>query len=306
MSAPLFGCIEAGGTKFVCAVASGPSDIRDRVRIPTTDPDATLDQVLAYFEDAMARHGPITAFGVASFGPLELRPQAPDWGAIRRTPKPGWTGVNIAARLRARFDRPCGVDTDVNGALLAEFRFGAAKDRQVACYVTVGTGIGAGLMVGGTLAHGLAHPEMGHIVPPRPAADRAFQGVCPFHGDCLEGLVSGPAIEKRWGGSLSDLPGDHPGHDIVAGYLGHFASTLIAVCAPERILMGGGVMQTPGLLERVRDRAAEVGGDYLCTRAQLDEILQPPGLGDPVGLLGAFLLAEQVHEVVRRTGGPSE
>jgi fructokinase len=287
---PLYGCIEAGGTKFVLGIAAGPEDVRATVRIDTTTPDETIGAALDWFGQTGKPLGGLTAFGIASFGPVELDRQKSDWGHITATTKPGWSHTSFAPRFAEAFKVPVGFDTDVNGAALAEYRWGAAKGQDVAVYVTVGTGIGGGATVRGTTLRGLSHPEMGHLRLPRHPADLDFAGVCPFHGDCLEGLASGPAIIARWGKSLSELPQDHPAHDIIAHYIATFATTLQSIMEPGRIVLGGGVMATPGLIERVREQAGKLGGSYF--RGNASELVVRPVLGDHAGLLGALALAQ--------------
>ena len=284
-SAPLYGCIEAGGTKFVAGIVRGPDEVLESARFDTTTPEQTLGATLAWLK----QHGPLAAIGIASFGPAELDRAAPNWGHITTTTKPGWSNTDFAARVQREFGVPVGFDTDVNGAGLAEARWGAARGQRVSVYVTIGTGVGGGAIVDGTPLTGLSHAEMGHLRLPRHPDDTAFAGVCPFHGDCLEGLASGPAILARWEASLSDLPLDHPGKAIIAWYLAQFAVTLQAVMEPGRIVLGGGVMGTPGLLDLIRAEATRLGGGYF--RGQADQVIVAPGLGDRAGLLGALALA---------------
>jgi len=288
-----FGAIEAGGTKFLCAIGSSPDRLGTPKRIPTTSPTETLAEVTAYFEEQIRRDGPLDAIGIASFGPAGVRTGAPGWGRILSTPKPGWSDIDLAGPLKDAFGIPVGFDTDVNGAALAEYRWGAAKGCDVATYITVGTGIGGGTVVGGRAVHGSRHPEVAHFFPRRHEADLAFAGVCPFHDDCVEGLASGSAIARRWGTSLSELPQDHIAHDIVAYYLGQLVTVLQAVLSPQRIVIGGGVSGTPGLLPRISRVAEALGNSYFGDAAQ---ILTTPGLGERAGLLGAVILAEQAYE----------
>jgi fructokinase len=292
---PLFGCIEAGGTKFVCGLMNSPEDDRAIATIATTTPDETIRKVCDFFEEAQSEYGNIAAFGIASFGPLQLDQTDSEWGALLRTPKPGWSGVNFMAQLARHFDRRCAIDTDVSAAALAESVYGCARGLRSAAYVTVGTGIGAGLVIDGATVNGFGHPEAGHIRPPRFAKDLAFPGICPFHGDCLEGLASGPAIVQRWGKPLSELPPEHAAHDVIAWYLGVLAITLVAVVSPHRIIFGGGVMQTPGLIERIRFHAAQLGGPYLFGARSIDELICMPELGTRAGLTGAFELARRAN-----------
>jgi fructokinase len=288
MSDPIYGLVEAGGTKFVLGVASSEHDVRATTRIPTTTPDETIGHALDWF----AAQGPLAGIGIASFGPLELDPAAPDWGFITRTPKPGWSNTDLAGPFARRFGCRVDFDSDVDAAALAEHLWGAGRGLRSVLYFTVGTGIGGGAVVDGQVLRGLGHPEMGHIRVPRHEADIGFAGTCPFHGDCLEGLASGPAIAARWGSSLSELPQDHPAHAIVAWYLAQAAVTMQAIFEPGRIILGGGVMATPGLIERVRDATAAIGNGYF--RGDPRTVLSLPGLGDRSGLLGALALIRDV------------
>ncbi len=282
MEKPLYGMVEAGGTKFVLGVATGPDDIRETVRFPTTSPAETINAMLDWFAD----RAPLAGIGIATFGPVGLNPHQPDWGHILQTPKAGWSGADLAGPLKTQFACPVAIDTDVNGAALAESLWGAGQGHSSVLYFTVGTGIGGGAVIGGRTLQGQSHPEMGHIRVPRHSDDLQFAGTCPFHGDCLEGLASGPAILERWGASLSELPETHSAHDIIAWYLAQASVTMQAVFEPGRILFGGGVMATPGLIDRVRHQAVALGGGYF--RSDARAIICPPGLGTNAGLLGAL------------------
>ncbi len=291
---PLFGCIEAGGTKFVLGVARDPDTVLRTARIPTTTPDETLAAALEFFTAAQAEWGAVDALGIASFGPVDLDRSSPGWGRIVDTPKPGWSGTDLVGPFARALDCPVGFDTDVNGAILAESLWGAATGADIAVYVTVGTGIGGGALVEERPVHGSRHPEMGHVLPRRHPDDRDFAGTCPFHGDCLEGLASGPAIAARWGASLSELGLDHPAHDIVAYYLAQLVVAQQALLSPRRIVLGGGVLGTPGLLDRVRDHAARMANGYFGT-PDYATLIVAPGLGDRAGLLGALALAQRAR-----------
>lgn len=260
-------------------------------RVTTTTPSETMAAVLDFFHRVAADHGDVAAFGIAAFGPIDVDRGSPGWGRIARTPKPGWTGADLTGPLGAAFGVPIGLDTDVNGALLAESRWGAARGVDVASYVTVGTGIGGGAMVEGRLVHGSRHPEMGHLLVRRHPADQAFAGVCPFHGDCLEGLASGPAIEARWGTNLSALPDDHPAHDMIAFYLAQLVVAQQALLSPCRIIFGGGVLAREALLPRIGAQAAALGGGYYGT-PDYAALVVAPALGDRAGLLGGLALAQ--------------
>jgi fructokinase len=291
-SIPLYGCIEAGGTKFVAGVIDHNGEIRDTARFDTTNPEETIGATIAWLKSAAMSYGSLVSVGIASFGPLELNQDAANWGYITATTKPGWSNTDFAGRITRELGLPVGFDTDVNGAALAESRWGAGQNQPVSVYITAGTGIGGGAIVGGKPLLGLSHPEMGHIRPARHPDDTNFAGTCPFHGDCLEGLASGPAIQARWGASLSELASDHPGHAIIAYYLAQMAVTLQSVMEPGRIILGGGVMGTPGLLERVRSEAVNQGAGYF--RGAADQIIVAPGLGDKAGLLGGLALAMDI------------
>lgn len=286
MNTKLYGLVEAGGTKFVLGVATDKDTIEATTRIETTTPDETIGAMLDWFR----AQGTLDAIGVASFGPLDLDRQSPYWGHIGQTPKPHWSGANIAGSLHAMFACPVAIDTDVNGAALAEYHWGAGQGQRSILYFTIGTGVGGGAVVDGRILHGLSHPEMGHIRIPRHPDDQEFAGTCPFHGACLEGLASGPAITGRWGMSLSQLPADHPAHDIIAFYIAQTVVTMQAIFAPARIIFGGGVMGTPRLIDRVREQAVTLGGGYF--KGDPNEVVVLPGLGDRAGLLGALALAQ--------------
>jgi fructokinase len=282
----MFGAIEAGGTKFVLAVGPAPDAILARHTIPTRDPASTLAETAAWF----AAQGQLDALGIGSFGPVELDRASPHWGFITNTPKPGWADCDIAGFFARELGVPVGFDTDVNAAALAEYRAAEDEGCRSLAYLTIGTGIGGGLVIGGEPVHGVAHPEMGHIYPRRHPADQTFVGICPHHSDCLEGLASGPAIAARWGTSLSQLPAGHEAHAIIADYIAQACHMLFASLAVERVVIGGGVAKTAGLIERVAARTAQLGAGYLPggTRHRV----LPPQLGDDAGITGALMLAE--------------
>lgn len=289
-----FGAVEAGGTKFVCAVGNSNGTICSEERFATTDPTTTLARLVSSLRAQSATLGTLSAIGIGSFGPVELRRESPHYGHVLKTPKPGWTGTDLVGALRAAFGLPIGFDTDVNAAALAEHRWGACRDVEDVVYVTIGTGIGGGALVGGKLVHGLMHPEIGHIHPRRHALDAVFPGVCPFHGDCLEGLASGPAILARAGTSLDQLEDSHVQWDIEADYLGQLCAVLVLTTSPRRIVLGGGVMNQTRLLPLVRARMqywlrGYVGRDEVSIG--IDDYLVAPGLGARSGILGALALA---------------
>jgi fructokinase len=296
MTEQLFGCIEAGGTKFLVGIVAGPDRILDTVRIDTTTPEQTISASIAWLREAQSRHGRLAGIGIASFGPAELDRDATNWGYITQTTKPGWSNTDFANRVGHELELPVGFDTDVNGAALAESRWGASVGQKTSIYVTVGTGIGGGAIVDGRTLHGLSHPEMGHFRPQRHVDDFGFEGVCPFHGDCMEGLASGPAIKARWGASLSDLADDHPAHRIIGFYLAQMVVTLQSIMEPGRIILGGGVMATPGLLAHVQETAATLGAGYF--KGQASDIVVLPGLGGRAGLIGALALAQDAAKTI--------
>lgn len=284
-----YGLIEAGGTKFVLGIADETRTISARHRIATTRPGEVIAAAAEWFA---AQGVDFRAIGIASFGPLDLDRTRPSWGHVTRTTKPGWSGADIAGPFARRFGCPVGIETDVNGAALAEARWGAGMGQRSLLYLTIGTGIGGGFVGDGRLLHGASHPEMGHIRMPRHRGDEGFAGICSFHGDCLEGLASGPAVIARWGRSLSELDEDHPGRTMIAWYLGQAVASFQAVMQPARIVLGGGVMATPGLLDQVRIEAATAGHGYF--EGDPQEIVVAPGLGVDSGLLGALAVAKAV------------
>lgn len=277
--------IEAGGTKFVLAVGPSPDRIIARHTIPTRTPAETLTEAAEW----LVGRGGVRALGIGSFGPIELDRRSPKWGFITNTPKPGWADCDIAGWMGQTLGVPVGFDTDVNAAALAEHAAAGGGTGGLA-YLTIGTGIGGGLVVDGKPVHGIAHPEMGHIYPRRHPLDTDFAGICPAHGDCLEGLACGPAIIARWGKSLSELPADHPGHTIIADYIAQACHTLFASLAVEEVVIGGGVAQTPGLVEKVAARARGLDNCYLPGGARHRIIA--PRLGGDAGITGALMLAE--------------
>lgn len=297
-SGQLFGGIEGGGTKFVCAVGTGQGELLAEMRFPTTTPVETLARAVDFFREQTQIRGPLAAIGVASFGPLDPRPDSVTFGHILSTPKPGWTNADIVGPLRTAFEIPVAFDTDVNGAALGEWRWGAGQGLDTFIYLTIGTGIGGGILVNGELMHGLLHPEMGHIPLPRDPALDPFEGSCPFHGDCFEGLASGPAMQKRWGVKAETLPPEHPAWDLEAGYIALALRSFICTLSPQRIILGGGVSQQPQLLTLIRQKTQATLNGYVQSPAILEAIdtyIVPPGLGNRAGVLGAIALAQ--HKV---------
>jgi len=289
-----YGGIEAGGSRFVCATGSGPDDLQTVVEFPTRRPVETIADAVAFFNRQRREGAELLALGVGAFGPIELDPGRPDFGYITSTPKPGWQDVDLVGELARGTGLPVQIDTDVNAAARAERLWGAARGLEHFLYATVGTGIGVGAYVGGRLLHGAHHPEMGHVMLPiDPEEPGGFNGTCPYHGCCAEGLASGASIVARWGERLDGLPEDHPAWRIEANYLGTFLAGLVLVLQPERIVIGGGVMNEV-LLDRVRDVLAARLGGYrltLAARHEIDRFLVLPGLGSRAGVLGAFAVA---------------
>jgi fructokinase len=291
-----YGGIEAGGTKFVCAVGSGPDNVQAETRFPTTTPEETIGQAIAFFEK-QARTEPLAAIGISSFGPVDPDPASPAFGYITTTPKPGWADTDFAGRIRRALGVPVGFDTDVNGAALGEHRWGAAQGLDTFIYLTVGTGIGGGGLANGAPMHGLIHPEMGHVRLPR-HPDDAFPGVCPYHGDCLEGMATGPALEERWGRRAETLPADHSAWEIEAHYLAYGLVNFICTLSPQRIVMGGGVMEQSQLFPLIRHKVQTLLNGYVQSPdilERIDAYIVPPKLGGQAGVLGAIALAQEAH-----------
>jgi fructokinase len=292
----LYGGIEGGGTKFVCAVGTGPNDIRAEARFPTTSPQETMSQAVDFFKRQESDQGKIASIGFACFGPLDPNPDSPSYGHILPTPKPNWSNANVVGVLRSAFDIPIAFDTDVNGAALGEKQWGNGQGLSTFIYLTIGTGIGGGVFAEGKLLHGLLHPEMGHVPLPHDKTKDPFDGVCPFHGDCFEGLASGVAIEKRWGQPGGTLPPEHPAWDLEAEYISCALATYAYTISPQRIIIGGGVGQLPHLLSRIQKKTRELINGYIQSPAILENIenyIVNPGLGNLSGVLGALALAKQ-------------
>jgi len=290
----LYGGIEAGGTKIVCAVGTDPDHIYAEVRFPTTGPDEVISRAVAFFRE-QAKQDLLTAVGIAAFGPIDPDPHSPTFGYVTTTPKPGWAHTDLAGAIKRALSVPVGFDTDVNTAALGEYRWGAAQGLDTFIYLTVGTGIGGGAMVNGKLLHGLMHPEMGHMRVPHDLTSDPFPGCCSYHGDCLEGLCGGPAIEARTGKRGENLDGDDAVWDIVALYLSLALANYTLILAPQRIIMGGGVMAQAHLFEKIRRLTPTHLNGYLQVpqlSSEIDRFIVPPGLGNRSGVLGAIALAE--------------
>jgi fructokinase len=291
--AAVYGGVETGGTWTVCALGTNPADIRARERFPTSDPARTLAQIVDFFR----RHERPAAVGIGSFGPVDLDPASPGWGEVTSTPKPGWRHSPVASVIARELDVPVRFDTDVTAAAIGEYRWGAGRGAASLAYLTVGTGIGAGLLLDGKPWHGLVHPEPGHMRIPHDHDADPFPGICPVHGDCFEGLASGPAIAARWGTPGERLEAGHRGWALEARYLALGIVNILLTVSPHRVIAGGGVFEHPGLHATVRENVQELLGGYLevsLLREEIDRYLVAPGLGDDAGVLGAIAMAADV------------
>jgi len=286
----LYGGIEGGGTKFVCALGNENGELLETARFPTTTPGETISRAIEFFAP---RAGELVAVGIGSFGPVDLNPNSSTYGHILATPKPGWSYADVAGPIRAALGVPIGFELDVNVAAMGEHRWGAAQGLDTFIYLTIGTGIGGGVMTEGNLLHGALHPEMGHILLAHDRGQDPFEGVCPFHGDCFEGLASGPAIEKRWGQKGDALGVDHPAWELEAHYVALGLVSLICTLSPQRIIIGGGVMQQPQLFPMVREKVIALLNGYLkfSELENMETYIVPPALGGEAGVRGALALA---------------
>ncbi len=300
---PRYGGIEAGGTKFVCAVGSGPAEIVDEICFRTTTPQETLQQAVDLFQPYV-QSGQLASVGIGAFGPLDLNPISPTFGYITSTPKPGWSQVDIAGVIQRALQVPVSLDTDVNAAALGE-QFWIEENHSLDpfVYMTVGTGIGVGILINYQPVHGMVHPEAGHIFIPHSHQEDPFEGVCPYHGDCLEGLASGPAMHKRWGVRAEDLPDGHPGWELEAKYIASGICNVIYSYSPQRIILGGGVLQHRGLLQQVRKYVLRLSNGYIRSPRLLEQVesyIVSPSLGQRAGVLGGIALALAMErEIIR-------
>jgi len=290
----VFGGIETGGTKFVCLVASDPEHLIAECRIATTTPDETIHQVKDFFSPFI-KEGDLKAIGIAAFGPLDLNQDSPTYGYITTTPKPGWMNIDLLGEIKNELKIPVAFETDVNAAAFGE-QYWNKENRQLDpfLYMTVGTGIGVGVIVNGAPLHGLIHAEAGHSTIPHNFEKDPFPGICPFHGDCLEGLASGYSMYKRWGQIPESLPDSHPAWEIEADYLALALVNLIYAYSPQKIILGGGVFQHPGLIKSVRLKVQSINNGYIQSSRisdQIDDYIQLPALGNRSGALGAIALA---------------
>jgi len=299
----MLGGIEGGGTKFVCAVGTGPDDIQREERFPTTTPTETMEKAIVFFKQAERDFGKLSALGFASFGPIDPNPASPTYGFILQTPKPNWSNANVLGMLKSAFDIPIAFDLDVNGAAMGEGTWGAAQGLDTFIYLTVGTGIGGGVMANGKLLHGLLCPELGHILLPHDRERDPFEGGCPFHKDCFEGLASGPALEKRWGQKAETLPLDHPAWELEAHYISLALANYIYTLSPQRIIIGGGVGGNEKLLPLIRRNVQTALNGYIQSPAitqNITDYIVSPGLGARSGMLGAIALAQKaLHNAPR-------
>lgn len=288
---PYYAVIEAGGTKFNCAIVTPDKEIVAEIRIPTTTPEETLSATEAFFTAQREAGYPFSKMGIASFGPLDLDPASPTYGYITKTPKPHWSNTDLANALASALDCEVVIDTDVNGAALGEYRWGAAQGAGVAVYVTVGTGVGGGIVVNGKPLHGLVHPEIGHMLVQPPVG---ITGTCPFHTNCVEGLASGTALGKIWAQPSDTFDDDHPAWDGLAEVLGNMCHNLMVVLSAEKIILGGGVMQKPGIVDKIVAATEKTLNDYVVfpEGKSLQDVICTPGLGTRSGMLGALALLD--------------
>jgi fructokinase len=292
-----FGGIEAGGTKWVCGIGDGAGKLLASETFPTTTPEETIPRAAQFFSE----HGPLDGLGVGSFGPIDVHRASPTWGRITTTPKAGWAHTDLVTPLATALGVPVAFDTDVNAAALAESLWGAAIGLETFCYITVGTGIGGGAIVNGRVLHGLVHPEIGHMRIPHDKTRDPFDGVCPYHRDCLEGLASGESIRRRWGAPGEELADNPAVWELESEYLALGLVNVICTLSPKRIILGGGVLKRPNLLPLIRRRLPGLVSDYLdvpeLTRPDaIDHYIVPPGLGDSAGVLGAIELARSAAD----------
>ncbi|WP_111979327.1 ROK family protein [Algibacillus agarilyticus] len=282
-----YAAIEAGGTKFNCALISQDKQIIKQTRIPTTIPEQTLDRVIEFFKELQKQYT-ISSLGLACFGPINLDSSSIQYGNITTTPKPGWADFPISRQLAKQLNLPVFFDSDVNGAILGEYLWGAAKHSKVAVYVTIGTGFGGGIIANGQILHGLHHPEMGHMLIPTTIE----QGHCPFHGSCIEGLASGTSMAKIWQEPAEKLIDRHPAWQLQSEHIARFCYNLLVTLAPEKIILGGGVMQNPALLNMTIENVQKIMAGYLTLGKSMNEIIVEPGLAQLSGLFGALALAQ--------------
>jgi fructokinase len=295
---PIYGAVEAGGTKFICMVAKDDRTILAETRISTTTPQETLNAVFSFFHKACTNLSQtLTSIGLASFGPVDLKPDSTTFGSITATPKLRWINMPILQKFVQEFPIPIAFDTDVDAAAIGEGIWGAGVGLSDFVYVTIGTGIGGGCMVNGAPIHGLIHPELGHMLIPHDFSRDPYQGCCPFHRDCFEGLATGPAIQARYNTPAEQLPPDHPAWDLEAQYIAYGLHNLILTLSPQKIILGGGVMQQTQLFPTIRQKLSKSINNYAGYSKyfeNLDEMIVPPALGTRSGILGALAMAQQI------------
>jgi fructokinase len=291
----LYGGVEGGGTKFVCAVGSGPGKIVDEVRFPTTTPAETLARSVDFFK----KYNP-AAIGLAMFGPLDLNPTSSTFGFITSTPKPGWGNTDALGAFKEVFNIPLVIETDVNAAVFGEYTWiPANRSLESLAYYTIGTGIGGGFILNGKVIHGLTHPEAGHVRLPHDRKKDPFPGVCPYHGDCFEGLANGPALARRWRKPAESLPDKHPAWELEATYIAYALVNTICTLSPQRIILGGGVMEKSCLFPLIRRKVRQELNGYIASPViggDMESYIVPPGLGKQAGILGAIALARKAHQ----------
>jgi fructokinase len=295
----LFAGIEAGGTKWVGMIAGHPGDIYATLRFETTQPKETIGEAIEFFQSQVQQAGKLTGLGIGSFGPLDLNRESSTYGFITSTPKPGWANTDLLTPFQQALNLPVGFDTDVNAAALGEQRWGAGEGLSDFIYLTVGTGIGGAAVVNKGLVHGMIHPEIGHMRIPHDWEQDPFPGICPYHGDCLEGLATGPAIQSRWQSAGEDLPPDHPAWELEANYLALGVTNLVLAFSPQRVILGGGVMEQAQLFPLIRSKVEDLLGGYINApeiQENIAEYIVSPGLGSQAGVLGAIALAQQAVE----------
>jgi fructokinase len=289
-----FGGVEGGGTKFVCVVAASPDEVVEEERFATTTPGETIDRMIDFFA-SFIRDRQLSSICIASFGPVDLQKDSPTYGSITTTPKPGWAYTNVVKKIRDTFDIPIFFELDVNAAAFGEY-FWVSENQSIdpLVYFTIGTGIGAGLIVNGKIIHGLMHPEAGHMQIPHDWQIDPYKGFCSYHGDCFEGLASGPAMKDRWRQSPEMFGDEHPAWELEANYIAHALVNVICLLSPKRIILGGGVMQQPNLITLVRNKVLNLLNNYIHSPdilEHIDNVIVPPFLGDRSGVLGAIALA---------------
>lgn len=290
-----FGAVEAGGTKFICGVGDPSGKLISDCRIETRTPEVTLSEVVRFFkEQELVLGAPLQGVGIGSFGPLDLEPRSASFGRITSTPKPGWSNADIPGFLSHHLNCPTNIDTDVNAAAYGEYLWGAGQNLHSLVYFTIGTGIGGGAVLNGTPIHGLVHPEMGHILIDHDFKRDPFPGICPYHKDCFEGLATGPSLEARWKMKPETIPADHPAWDLEAYYIARALHSVITILSPQRIILGGGVMQQEFLMPKIRSLVQESLNGYVASETivkEIDQYIVSPGLGKQAGVLGSLALA---------------